>query len=93
MQNLPEWVQALVKIGVPGGIAVFLVWRLAGGFDVVDARMKAIEAQHAEMSLSAGRMETTLNRSRESGDRVLLVLRQICVQNASTNAEKRDCLQ
>lgn len=93
MDNLPDWVQALVKLGIPGGIAVFLVWKMAGGFDVVDVRLRSIEGQQTQMSVSADRMEAAISRSSMASERVLFVLRQICVQNAKTASDRRDCLQ
>lgn len=93
MRNVPDWLQVILKIGLPGAIAVFLVYRLAGGFDIVDVRLKAIETQHAQMLNAGERLQDAVGRAALSSDRVLLVLRQICVQNANSAADRRDCLR
>ena len=91
--QLPDWLQAILKIGVPGAIAVFLVWRLAGGFDVIDARIKSAEDQHGAMLIHSARLEEAIQRASLSSDRVLGVLRLICVQNASSASDRRECLR
>jgi len=49
--HMPSWVEVVLKLGVPGAIAVFLVWRLAAGFDVFAVRMTALEQGHAEQNV------------------------------------------
>jgi hypothetical protein len=91
--QLPAWVEAALKLGVPGGIAVFLVWRLAGGFDVVNDRLKEIEAQHASIAAHSERVEDLMGNTFHSSERAVMILRVMCA-NAAKNEESRErCLQ
>lgn len=92
----PDWtavVNAIVKLGLPGAIAVFLVWRLAAGFDLFDVRLRAIESQHTEMLQHSERVEDLMGRSYMSSERVLYVLRIMCANEARTPEARRLCLE
>lgn len=88
----PDW-NAIAKIGIPGAIAIFLVWRLAGGFDLFDVRLRAIEQQHAEMNSHGQRMEDLAGRAYMANERVLYVLKVMCANEAKTNDARRLCLE
>lgn len=88
----PDW-NALVKLGVPSAIAVFLVWRLAAGFDLFDVRLRAVESQHAEMIQHSARVEDLMGRSYMANERVLFVLRAMCVNDAKTLEARRLCFE
>lgn len=87
-----DW-NAVAKVGIPGVIAMFLVWKLADGFDIFDKRLQAIEQQHATMSSHSDKTEDLMGRAYMSSERVLYVLKTMCIQNAHTAQERRDCLQ
>ncbi len=67
-------------------IAGFLVWRLAGGFDMFGAKMDALTLQHSEMAqqYKASDMMTR---------RMLVVLRVMCVNAAKNEDARQSCLQ
>lgn len=87
-----DW-NAVAKVGIPGVIAMFLVWKLADGFDIFEKRLSAIESQHAEQSQHAARTEDLMGRSYMSNERVLYVLRTMCVNDAKTAEARRLCLE
>jgi hypothetical protein len=88
----PEWVSAIVKLGVPGAIAVFLVWRMAAGFEVFDVRLAAIEAQHVHASAEMLAAKDLAGRALMTNERVLWVLQVMCANEAKTNDARERCL-
>jgi hypothetical protein len=88
----PDW-NAIAKVGIPGAIAIFLVYRLAYGFDSFDVRFRAIESQHAEMIMYTQRVEDLMGRTYMSNERVLFVLRVMCANAAKTPEARRLCLE
>jgi hypothetical protein len=88
----PDW-NAIAKVGLPGVIACFLVWKLADGFEVFDVRLKAIESQHAEMLTHSERIEDLMGRAYMGNERVLYVLRAMCVNDAKSQEARRLCLE
>ena len=87
-----DW-NAVARVGIPGVIAMFLVWKLADGFDIFDKRLQAVELQHATMIQHSERIEDLMGRAYMGNERTLYVLKIMCVQNAKTAQDRRDCLQ
>lgn len=87
-----DWT-AVGKFGIPGVIAMFLVWKLADGFDMFEARLRAVEQQHADLLVHTSRTEDLMGRAYMSNERVLYVLRQMCVNDAKTTEARRLCLE
>ena len=90
---MPPWVEAVLKLGVPGAIAVFLVWRLAAGFDVLAARMTALEQGHAEQNAHSLRDEDMSGRLYLVQEKMLRVLTADCVNHADSAEGRRACVQ
>ena len=88
----PEWLMVLIKLGIPGGIAVFLVWRLAGGIDSIEDHRRMSEAQHTQTLTHVAANQDIMGQVLRNGDRVLWVLQQMCVQNARTTEAQMRCL-
>ena len=87
----PDW-NAVAKVGIPGVIACFLVWRLAAGFDIVDKRLGAIETQHVTAQASADSTKDLAGRALMANERILWVLQISCANEAKTNeARERGC--
>jgi len=93
MDKMPEWLNAIVKLGIPGAIAVFLVWRLASGFEVFDVRLSAIEAQHAHAAVATEAAKDLAGRSLMTNERVLWVLQVMCANDAKTSEARERCLR
>jgi len=89
----PDWVNAIVKLGLPGAIAVFLVWRLAAGFDVLDVRLRAVESQHQDIQLQSEAIKDLTGRVLMSNERVLWVLQVMCANEAKTSDARERCLR
>ncbi len=90
MPNVPEWLQAIVKLGIPGAALIFLVYWLTVTFD---HRLEAMETQHKTMGEHNSRMEDLSKGAATVNDRVLRVLLASCVNNAKTDNQRRECLQ
>jgi len=87
-----DW-NAVAKVGIPGVIAMFLVYNLSTGFEKFDARLGAMERQHSDMLQHSERIEDLMGRTYMSNERVLYVLRQMCVNDAKTAEARRLCLE
>lgn len=87
-----DW-NAVAKVGLPGVIACFLVYNLVIGFDKFDVRLQAVEQQHQSMLLHSERTEDLMGRSYMSNEKVLYVLRQMCVNDAKNADARRLCLE
>lgn len=84
-----EWVTAVVKIGAPSALLIFVIIWLTGDFNL---RLHAIENQHANMISHAERTEDLMGRAYMSSERILWVLRMQCVNAAKTPDARRLCL-
>lgn len=87
-----EW-KEVYKHGVPAVAMLYLMWRLANGFDMFEARLRAVEGQHADMLQHTARIEDLMGRSYMGNERVLYVLRQMCVNDAKSQDARRLCLE
>jgi len=84
-----QWGQLVLKVTTTTAVIViagFLVWRMAGGFDLFAAKMDALTLQHAQL---ADQYRASDNMTR----RMLVVLRVMCVNAADTEQARRNCLE
>lgn len=88
-----DWTNTILKLGIPGAIAVFLVWRLASGFDVIDVRLRAVESQHSTIQSQSEAIEDLTGRVLMSNERVLWVLQVMCANEAKTADARERCLR
>ena len=77
-----DWANILLKLGVQGGIAAFLVWRLASGLDDLSVRMQSTESQHSQIILQLNQDGSIMAQLLRTNERVLGVLQQTCIQQA-----------
>lgn len=82
-RELPWWVNAIYKVGVPVAISCYLVWFLANR---VQSNLEAVNTA-INQHLSDQRMET------ESHKKELQILRAICVQGAKNVTERNACFE
>lgn len=87
-----DW-DAVAKMGLGGVIAMFLVYRLATGFDVFEQRLRAIESQHIDMLNHSARVEDLMGRAYMSSERILWVLKVQCANAAKTADARQLCFQ
>ncbi len=88
-QGMVQWAQLVLKVTTTTAVIViagFLVWRMAGGFDLFAAKMDALTVQHAEMA-------TQYKNSDYMTRRMLVVLRIMCVNSSKTEDARQNCLQ
>lgn len=94
-----ELLEVVKQVGPTTGIAVFLVWRLAAGFDSVELKLGAIFDQQIATNTRMAAMEQSHQSLKDiqaqllvTQERTLWVLRQSCVQNANDSEARRRCL-
>lgn len=87
-----DW-DAVARLGAGGAIAMYLVYRMATGFDVFETRLRAIEAQHNDMLNHSARVEDLMVRAYKSSERILWVLKVQCANAAKTSDAKQLCFQ
>lgn len=80
----------VVKVGVPGALLVFIVIWLVGDFNV---RLRAIEEQHSAQVGHSQRVENLVGSVYMSSERLLFVLRTMCVNEARSDEARRRCLE
>ena len=87
-----DW-NAIAKVGIPGLIAMFLVYRLAIGFEAFDVRLKAIEAQHISAAAATEAAKDLAGRALMTNEKVLWVLQVMCANDARTNEARERCFR
>jgi hypothetical protein len=90
---LPDWVSAIVKLGIPGAIAIFLVYRLAQGFDVVAVRLTNLEALQVATAAESLRLADLSGRTYMVLEKILNVQKTQCVNVARTDEARANCLR
>ena len=88
-QGLLQWAQLALKMTSASAVIIiagFLVWRLAGGFDLYAKKMDDLTLQHAEMA-------ALYRASDQMTRRMLVVLRVMCVNAAKNDEARQACLQ
>lgn len=84
-----QWAQFVLKMTSATAVIViagFLVWRMAGGFDLYASKMDELTRQHTEISQQF-RTSDMMTR------RMLVVLRVMCVNAAKSEDARQSCLQ
>jgi hypothetical protein len=92
--NSPWWVRAIVQVGVPASLALFLVWYVTLGPDRNEARRAAIAAGIVDAKIDKHMLHTEqLHRAMEDYMRTnTLLMRQLCVSAAKQAGEDaRNC--
>lgn len=92
MSDAISW-NAVAKVGIPGVIAMFLVWRLSSGFDMFETRLKAIEQQQIAATATSENAKELAKRALATNERVLWVLQIMCTNDAKNNDARERCLR
>jgi hypothetical protein len=81
------WGKFVTTVGVPSAALLFLLWRLTTG----------IEIQVDQNAATTARMERALDSHIRANDSttltMLTLMRQICVNTAATDEQRRSCVQ
>ena len=86
-----DW-NAIAKVGVPGAIALYLVWNLTTGFDKFDSRLAAMEVQHAHAAEASAVAKDIAGRGLMTNEKILWILKVMCVNDAQTKEARELCL-
>ena len=84
LDSLPIWVRALGVIGIPGAIAVFLVWIFAQDVPRIS---RLVEANTTELDAQ----RELLKAQQIKTDETFRLLQRICNNTAKTEEERQRC--
>jgi hypothetical protein len=88
VQGLPVWARVLAVIGVPGLIAVFLVWQGAAELPRIARAQEGIQRQLDQLQIEVTRHHA------DTQDQLRLELRlllRVCVNTAATETDRQKC--
>lgn len=80
-----DW-NAVAKLGVPAVIALYLVFRLANGIDVMTA-------EHSTLASGMTAIKEIAGQSDMAQQQILYVLQTMCANQARTDAQREGCLK
>lgn len=78
--------------GLGGGFALLFAYQMAEGQSDARSAMSEISSQHVSMQQAAESAKELAGRSYMANERVLYVLRIMCVNQAKTDEARRLCL-
>lgn len=84
LSGVPPWVRAIAVVGIPGTIAIFLVYLLATQLPKIEERQAAIEKQ---LDLERQTLDKEIART----DQVYRQLQRICSNTAKTDEDRQRC--
>lgn len=84
MSPLPVWLKAIVTLGVPGAIAIFLVW--VGSQELPRLNQQAM-LTHAEVMQLKDHMRSVLDQMQTN----YRMLQRLCSNTAKTDDERTRC--
>lgn|SRR5678816_989976 len=84
LAGVPSWVKAIAVVGIPGAIALFLVYQVASQLPKIEERQASIEKQ-LEQQREAIKAETVRM------EQVYRQLQRICSNTAKTDDDRQRC--
>jgi hypothetical protein len=84
MNGLPAWARFVWRIGIPGAIALFLVWQGASQLPQLVRQYEALRAQVAQIA------DVQSQHQRDS-EATFRMLQRICSNTAKTDEERNRC--
>jgi hypothetical protein len=84
--GLPVWVRGLAVVGIPGGIALFLVWIGASYIPQIATELSAFR-------LEAERSRLAVERQINQNDQSYRMLQRICAEVAKTDEGRSRCFE
>lgn len=82
--DLPWWVRSIAIIGIPGAIAIFLVW-------VGSQEVPKIKAQGSETQAVALTNQKMIDELKKKQDAMFRMLQRICSNTARTEYDRQRC--
>ena len=98
LAGLPQWARLTAVFGFPTVLAGFLVWRIIAGVEVAVADThRATERTQQLMLDHIERSDAAMITLQQGVTRVLEqhtgLLRQICISNAQSESQQRECVR
>lgn len=84
LNGLPNWAKIIGIIGIPGAIAIFLVWMIANELPELVAHANANSNSIAELNRK-------IQEQQVQADITFRLLQRICSNTAKTEFEKQRC--
>lgn len=82
--GLPGWTKALAVVGIPGALALFLVW-------VGSQSLPKLEAELIAMRLEAERNRLAVQQQVTQGEQMYRLMQRICANAAKSDDERSRC--
>jgi hypothetical protein len=82
--ELPIWARVLAVIGIPGAIAIFLVWQGA-------TELPRLSRQQEQLVVDVQRLQQMVSEQGINADSTYRLLQRICVNTAKTDTERQQC--
>lgn len=96
LSGVPWHVKAILTLGVPSAIALFLVWifamRVATTVEALPRIEGKVDASIEAIKNLTEAISKTATETHEHGARSEKLIEILCVQGATTREERRDCL-
>ena len=84
IRSLPVWGRVLALIGIPGAIAVFLVWQGA-------SELPRLTRQQAELTAELTRLQSQLQQAQVTIGQQRRLLQRICINTSKSDEERERC--
>lgn len=98
VSGLPQWARVVALVGIPGTIALYLVYSLASFATTGVAQLHQQMEVHAAVMLqhdaqSAKSVETLRQETFRTTEALQRVLMGICLNTAETNEDRQRCVR
>lgn len=84
LTGVPSWVKAIAAIGIPGVIALFLVWQGAKQLPKIEERQVAIEKSMIQT-------QEAIRQQAARMDQMYRMLQRICSNTAKSEDDRQRC--
>jgi hypothetical protein len=92
--EMPWWIKAITFFGVPSTIALYLVYLLASTIaSSVQTNAIALIEHNSTAVILSNEIRTTQIESKITNERMMRVLRTICINGAANQGERTRCLE
>lgn len=86
--GLPDWLAAIVKLGVPSAIGIYLVWVITSSLTASVAQTRDMMMQH---ELAASNSRLLLQHHIEETTEIRMLLSKICENTAKNDMQRDSC--
>lgn len=94
LAGMPPWMRFVSIIGPVAAIALFLVWRLDARLGTqLDLMEQRLEAHAAVTSSTATAFQSFASDSRSQTNALVILMRQVCINTATSAEQRRECVR